>query len=68
MKKIEKINHFTQKLENSGYEYKQCKEIVISTLIGLKRKEERRREQKRKCLSAQDTIVRRNIEKLTEKN
>ena len=30
--KIEKINHFTQQLINSGYKWSQIREIVISSL------------------------------------
>ena len=35
--RIAKIDHFTQQLVNSGYGYKQSKEIVISMLKGLRR-------------------------------
>ena len=41
--RIEKINHFTQQLRNSGYQLKQSKEIVLSMLKGWKRKEARRK-------------------------
>ena len=64
--KIDKINHFTQQLVNSGYGQKQCKEIVLSMLKGITRKEERRKDQKRRYLSAQQTLEKRNMDKLTE--
>ena len=59
---IEKINHFTQQLVNSGYEFKKSKEIVTSMLKGLRRKEERRKLQPKRYLSAQDTLERRTME------
>ena len=64
--RISKINHFAQQLKNSGYEYKQSREIVISMLKGWSRKEERRKGQDRRYLSAQDTLFERNMNKLTE--
>ena len=63
---IEKINHFTQQLVNSGYGYRQCREIVISMLKGKKKKEESMKGQLKRYKSAQDTLAERNLNKLME--
>ena len=41
--KIEVIDKFTQQLVNSGYEYRQVREIVASSLRGIRTKELRRK-------------------------
>ena len=64
--KIAKIYHFTQQLVNSGYGYKQSREIVVSMLKGMKRKEEKRKRQEKRYLSAQDTLAERNLSRLME--
>ena len=43
---IEKINHFTQQLINSGYQWGQIREIIVSSLRGFNTKELRRKERK----------------------
>ena len=35
----EKVNHFTQQLVNSGYQWSQIREIVVSSLRSVVRKE-----------------------------
>ena len=40
---IEKINHFTQQLINSGYRWEQTREIIVSSLRGFNTKEMRRK-------------------------
>ena len=37
------INKFVQQLVNSEFGWKQCREIVVSSLLGYTRKEERRK-------------------------
>ena len=64
--RISTIDHFTQQLKNSGYEFKQSREIVLSMLKGWRRKEERRKDQEKRYLSAKDTLLQRNMDKLTE--
>ena len=41
---VEKINHFTQQLINSGYQWGQIREIVVSSLKGFQKKEMRKKE------------------------
>ena len=42
--RIEKIDHFTQQLINSGYQWAQIREIIVSSLKGYLKKEIKRRE------------------------
>ena len=35
---IEIINHFTAQLRNSGYQYKQARDIIVSALKGIMKK------------------------------
>ena len=41
---IEKVDHFTQQLVNSGYKWGQIREIIVSSLKGSLKKELRRKE------------------------
>ena len=64
--KIEIIDHYTQQLVNSGYAYDQIRDIIESSLKGVKRKEERRKLAPKRYKSAEETIGERNVKKLTE--
>ena len=41
--KIEIINHYTQQLLNSGYSVDKIRDIIVSSLKGIQRKEEKRK-------------------------
>ena len=41
--RVETVDHFTSLLVNSGYDLSLSKEIIISGIIGVKRKLERRK-------------------------
>ena len=57
--KREIIDHFTQQLKNSGYSDEQMKEIIISALKGILRKEERKLSGNKRYRSSADTLVER---------
>ena len=40
--KIQKLNHFTQQLKNSGYSWMQSREIIVASLRGILNSEKRR--------------------------
>ena len=62
------INKFTQQLVNSEFSWKQCREIVVSSLLGYTRKEKRRKAAgKPKYRSGCDSLEARVEKKLTEK-
>ena len=42
--RIQKVDHFTRQLVNSGYSWSQCREIIVSALKGILKKEIRERE------------------------
>ena len=50
--KISTVDHFTQQLVNSGYPTQKIKDVIISSLKGVMRKEKRIREGKNKYRSA----------------
>ena len=54
--KIEIIDHYTQQLVNSGYAGEQIRDIIESSLKGIKRKEERRKLAPSKYRSAEETL------------
>ena len=65
--KIQTIDHFTQQLVNSGYKGSQIREIIISSLKGILRKERRgEKEGKSKYRSANESLVDRMNKKLLE--
>ena len=64
--KITIVDHYTQQLVNSGYSCDQIRDIIESSLKGIKRKEERRKLAPKRFRSAEETIEERNIKKLTE--
>ena len=62
-----KINHFTQQLINSGYQWEQIREIIISSLKGFLKKEVRRKEKEEsRYKKAEETLEERIKRKLTE--
>ena len=64
--KIETIDHFTQQLVNSEYNEKQIKEIIVSSLKGIKRKERKVEERKSRYRSAEESLMERLNKKLLE--
>ena len=64
--KVSIVDHFTQQLVNSGYSAQKIKEIIVSSLKGIRRKEKRRKEQGNKYRSARETLVERMNKKLLE--
>ena len=64
--KIETVDHFTQQLVNSGYTQQKIKEIIVSSLKGVRRKEKRRKDMKSKYRSAEESLVERMNKKLLE--
>ena len=64
--KIEIIDHYTQQLVNSGYAGEQIRDIIETSLKGIKRKEERRKFAPSKYRSAEETLGDRNVKKPTE--
>ena len=66
--RIQIVDHFTQQLWNSGYSETQIKNIIISSLRGTLRKEERPRlEGGRRYKCAKDTLPARMRKKLLDK-
>ena len=65
---IEKIDHFTQQLINSGYQWGQIREVVVSSLKGFLKKEMRRREkeEERRYRRGDETLESRLKKKLIE--
>ena len=62
------IDKFVQQLVNSEFSWTQCREIVISSLVGYNRKEKRRKlAGKPKYRSGVDSLEARVQKKLTEK-
>ena len=54
---IEKIDHYSQQLVNSGYQWGQIREIVVSSLKGFKKKELRKKERKEnRYRTAEETL------------
>ena len=45
--KVEKIDNFTQQLVNSGYNWGQIREVIVSSLKGFLKKELKRKEEKK---------------------
>ena len=46
--KLEKVNHFTQQMINSGYSWQQTREVIVSGLKGIIKEEMRRKEEELK--------------------
>ena len=66
--RISIVDHFTQQLWNSGYKEVQIREIILSSLKGTIRKEERQKmEGKKRYRTAQETLPERMRKKLLEK-
>ena len=62
------INKFVQQLINSEFSWTQCREIVVSSLVGYKRKEKRRKlSNKPKYRSGFESLEARVEKKLTGK-
>ena len=63
--KIRIVDHFTQQLYNSGYKISQIRNIIESSLKGIKRKENsmNKRKNRYKCVS--DTLEEKIIKKHT---
>ena len=62
------VNKYTQQLVNSGYNWKQCREIIISGIKGHVRKEKLRKEMNMpKFRSGQSSLNARVNKKLLEK-
>ena len=61
---VEIIAHFTTQLKNSGYDYKQSREIVICALKGITRKMKNRVWEKKRCKSSKETLEDRIQKKL----
>ena len=65
--KIGVVDHFTQQLVNSGYNDTKIKEIVISSLKGITRKEKKRIEKgQNRYRSAEESLMDRINKKLLE--
>ena len=64
--KVEIINHFTTQLKNSGYEHNKAYEIIMCSLRGVAKKEEKRKDIVERYRSAADTLGDRMHKKLTE--
>ena len=64
--KVSVIDHYTQQLLNSGYSKHQIREIIESSLKGILRKEERKRNSKARYRSNVDTLEIRVRKKLIE--
>ena len=64
--KIDIVDHYTQQLVNSGYASEQIRDIIESSLKGVKRKEEKRKVALKRYRSAKETLEERNTKKLTE--
>ena len=64
--KVEIVDHFTYQLINSGYKISQIQEIILSSLKGMKLKEERKIKRGRRFLSARETLPERLKKKLVE--
>ena len=64
--KIEILDHFVQQLVNSGFGYKQTRDIVISSIKGVKRKEAKQRIENTRYKSAIETLDERLKKKLVE--
>ena len=65
--KIKIVDHFTQQLINSGYKGPQIRDIIVSSIKGIMRKERRReKEGKKKYRSAEETLIERMKKKLLE--
>ena len=63
---VEIINHYTRQLRNSGYEYDQSKDIIISALKGVIRKRENRAGEKKRYKTGAETLEKRMNDKLIE--
>ena len=67
--KVGVIDHYTQKLKSSGYNHTQCKELVVSGVVGYQNKVRNRTKNNQpfyRC--AKSTLGSRIRKKLTEKN
>ena len=60
------VDHFCHQLLNSGYSGDKVREIVISGLKGIKRKEEKRKSRENRYRGASETLGERLERKLTE--
>ena len=65
---IEKIDHFTQQLINSGYQWGQIREIIVSSIKGFLKKEMRKKEKEegRRYRRGDETLENRLRKKLIE--
>ena len=60
------VDHFTSQLKNSGYSYKEAREIIISALKGITRKRENRKGETKRYKSSGETLETRLNKKLLE--
>ena len=61
------INHYTQQLVNSGYSWQQIREIIVSSLKGIHKKEIRRKEKgEKKFRTGEESLLSRIRKKLVE--
>ena len=62
------VEHYITQLKNSGYSRKESKEVIVSGLVGWRRKLERRRKKNQpQYLMAEDTLEERTRSKMMEK-
>ena len=61
--KIEKIDHFTQQLVNSGYQWGQIREVIVSSLKGFMKREVRRKENREKRYRTSAQTLEKRIKK-----
>ena len=54
--KIEVVDKYCQQLVNSGYEYSQIRSIILSSLKGVLRKEERLKKRNKRYKSSKETL------------
>ena len=65
--RVSKIDHFTQQLINSGYQWAQIRDVVVSSLKGFLKKEVKRKErEERKYRTSAETLEERIRKSLIE--
>ena len=63
---VEVVDHFSSQLKNSGYSYKEAREITICALKGIIRKRENRKGETKRYKSSEETLETRLNKKLLE--
>ena len=64
--KIEKVNHFSQQLVNSGYKWSQIREVVISSLRSVVKREKKIENGQERFRTGEQSLTTRIKKKLTE--